>query len=311
MKQMALLPHWEKDVQTKFQNMKRLIKNTSIALLLFVINISFAQNKSQNLIELDSLAKLYKGEVLKINNFNLNTKDLYGIDKTVELYNVFIDSEALLLISVLPDLKSKENWTLVDINNIKNKVLTRSQVKDFINDIKDNNTSDKKTIAFSLLINKDGKYYTSKNTLIEFFHLNNFPSPFIPSYGTININQPLVTMKAMETVYRKVKPDRGFPPSIKNTDVSFPFMIYARNYLSKVYDIKGNKAYQFWTFDNWRNSDFMAYYRGIDRFVYIPEKGIVGGSYDFYFSFNSSSDLFKKIESNIINEKVMIAEELK
>ncbi len=133
---MALLPHWEKDVQTKFQNMKRFIKNTSIALLLFVINISFAQNKSQNVIELDSLTNLYKGEILKINKFNLNTRDLYGIDKSIEMYNVFIDSEALLLISVLPDLNSKENWTLVDINSIKDKVLTRSQTKSFINNIK-------------------------------------------------------------------------------------------------------------------------------------------------------------------------------
>ncbi|AQX50443.1 hypothetical protein [Elizabethkingia anophelis] len=311
MKQMALLPHWEKDVQTKFQNMKRFIKNTSIALLLFVINISFAQNKSQNVIELDSLTNLYKGEILKINKFNLNTRDLYGIDKSIEMYNVFIDSEALLLISVLPDLNSKENWTLVDINSIKDKVLTRSQTKSFINNIKNNNTSDKKTMAFSLLINKDGKYYTSKNTLVEFFYINNLPSPFIPSYGTINISQPLVTMKEMEAAYRNIKPDRGFPPSIKSTDISFPFTIYARNYLSKVYEIKGGKAYQFWTFDNWRAADFMAYYRGIDRFIYIPDKGIVGGSFDFYFSFNSPSNLLKQIESNIINEKVMIAEELK
>ncbi|PSD43822.1 hypothetical protein C7E23_11930 [Elizabethkingia anophelis] len=116
--------------------MKRFIKNTSIALLLFVINISFAQNKSQNVIELDSLTNLYKGEILKINKFNLNTRDLYGIDKSIEMYNVFIDSEALLLISVLPDLNSKENWTLVDINSIKDKVLTRSQTKSFINNIK-------------------------------------------------------------------------------------------------------------------------------------------------------------------------------
>ncbi|QDZ63344.1 hypothetical protein I6H88_13145 [Elizabethkingia bruuniana] len=254
---------------------------------------------------------LYKGEILKVNAFNLNTKDLYGIDKNVELYNVFIDSESLFLISVLPDLKSKENWTAVGVNNIKDKILTRSQTKNFINKIKNNNTSDKKTMSYSLLINKDGKYYTSKNTLVEFFYINNFPSPFIPSYGTININQPLVTMKDMETIYRKIKPDKGFPPSIKSTDVSFPFMIYARNYMSKIYEIKRDKAYQFWTFDNWRTADFMAYYRGIDRFVYIPEKGIIGGSFDFYFSFNASNDLFKKIENNIINEKVMIAEELK
>ncbi len=36
-------------------------------------------------------------------------------------------------------------------------------------------------------------------------------------------------------------------------------------------------------FDNWRAADFMAYYRGIDRFIYIPDKGIVGGSFDFLF----------------------------
>ncbi|HIC8644689.1 MULTISPECIES: hypothetical protein [Elizabethkingia] len=291
--------------------MKRFIHNTSIILLLFITQFLYAQKKDQNIIALDSLVNLYKGEILKINAFNLNTKDLYGIDKNVELYNVFIDSEALFLISVLPDLKNNENWTFVNVNNIKDKILTRSQTKDFINKIKSNNTSDKKTMALSLLVNKNGKYYTSKNTLVEFFYISNFPSPFISSYGTINIDQPLVTIKQMETKYRMIKPDRGFPPSIKRTDISFPFMIYARNYLSKTYEIKGNKAYQFWTFDNWRTSDFMAFYRGIDRFIYMPNKGIVGGSFDFYFSFNSSSDLLKIIENNIINEKVMIAEELK
>ena len=77
-------------------------------------------------------------------------------------------------------------------------------------------------------------------------------------------------MKEMEAIYRNIKPDRGFPPSLKSTDVSFPFMIYARNYLSKVYEIKGSKAYQFWTFDNWRSADFMAYYRELTD-LYISQ----------------------------------------
>ncbi|QQQ30075.1 hypothetical protein [Chryseobacterium indoltheticum] len=100
----------------------------------------------------------------------------------------------------------------------------------------------------------------------------------------------------------------------RRLDNSYSF----RNYLSKEFFIKKNKAYQFWTFDGWWAIDGYNEHRGIDRFLYIPDKGIVGGSYDFYFRLKpkiSSNDYFTVSDyalwDNIINEKIMIAKELK
>jgi len=89
----------------------------------------------------------------------------------------------------------------------------------------------------------------------------------------------------MQKNFKHQFPDKDFIMDVtsnnrlKQIDEPYSF----RNYLSKEYTITGKKAYQFWAFDE---------YRGIDRFLYIPDKGIVGGSYDFYFGLKS------KISSN-------------
>jgi hypothetical protein len=58
----------------------------------------------------------------------------------------------------------------------------------------------------------------------------------------------------------------------------------------------------------------------VDRFLYIPNFGIVGGSYDFYFELKPRT-IFKTnfalpvgdelLWNNMINERLMIASELK
>lgn len=113
--------------------------------------------------------------------------------------------------------------------------------------------------------------------------------------------------------YLKAVSQRAFPLILRESQIQNLNVIYSvHNYLSKEYLIKGNKAYQFWTLDGWWYYDGLNEYRGIDRFVYIPEKGIVGGSYDFYFGYEKGYSISNAILwDNIINEKVMIAEELK
>ncbi len=54
-----------------------------------------------------------------------------------------------------------------------------------------------------------------------------------------------------------------------------------RLYLSKSYTLGKDSAYQFWTFCDWNRKDGRNLQRGIDRFVFIPGKGIVGSSFDF------------------------------
>ena len=78
---------------------------------------------------------------------------------------------------------------------------------------------------------------------------------------------------------------------------------------------------------DWSSRNSYCYHRGVDRFNYIPDIGIVAGSYDFYFlaQLNTGWDFLtetrglrtrhrkttEELWQNIIEEKVMIAEELK
>ena len=263
-------------------------------------------------IVLDSLKNINR-EYSKINIYTLNAKELYGVNKKIEVYNI-LSNDDLLLISALPDLVTNNDWIKVDIQKIKNKILTKQDIHKFLLSRYHNNTSDKKTLEYGLVKKMNNEYYVPKSTLIEYFYIKSYKFPLIPSYGTIDISSSKVTIKEMEKSYLEQMPEQGFPLNPKYMDISFAYPVYARNYLSRTLDIKGEKSYQFWTLDNCRVADGPCVNQGIDRFIYIPKKGIVGGSYDFYFTnIPRSSQLITsaRLWDNIINERIMIAEELK
>lgn len=265
----------------------------------------------------------------KINEYTLDTKDLYNIQKDINVFNIFISKENILLLSVLPDLDENilprmdergNNWMIINYDKIKDKVFSKEKMLSMLSDWKMNNTSEKKTFQYKLIKKENGSYYVSKKCLTEFFSIANLESPLVSTYGTINISEKKVTIQQMEKSFKKQIPSQKFimdprdADLSKNIDIPYSF----RNYLSKELVIKGKKAYQFWTFDGWWMQDGYDEHRGIDRFLYIPDKGIVGGSYDFYFKLkpkNSSNEYYTATNgllwNNIINEKIMIAKELK
>ncbi|MEN5132671.1 hypothetical protein [Elizabethkingia anophelis] len=298
--------------------------------IFFLLIFSSINIFSQKYLLLDNIKTKFKVE-----EYTLYTEELYNINEKVEVYNIFIDSKNILLLSVLPKLEQQLskaeytdynklaktidkstineniNWKKIDYNLIKNNILSIGDINSLSSEWEIQNAPDRKTFKYQLVKKIENDYYISENCLTEFFTIANIQAPLISSYGTINIVEPKVSIKQMEEVFRKQFSNVPFPldirerPGIRYLDVSFSI----RNYFSKEYLIKGNKAYQFWTLDGWWNHDSLNEYRGIDRFVYIPGKGIVGGSYDFYFrQFNILNTL---LWQNILNEKVMIAEELK
>lgn len=287
-----------------------------LIIIIFIFYNFFAS--AQFIIDLDNLKSDYQ-----INKYTFNTMELYGFNKTIEAYNIFITPKTLLLISVLPNLQEDNNWRKIDYNSIKEKIVTKSMLESKMQDWLENNIPDKKTFAYNLIKRVNNEYYMSDLAFAELFVINNYSLPIISSYGTINIKDSEVSIKEMEKAFRLQIPKQEFPLDvlhgeqwIKNLDDSYALRIY----LSKKFTIDGDKAYQFWTFDGWWIVDGYNSQRGIDRFVYIPGKGIVGGSYDFYFAHkpklmhNTNVSLpvpAEKLWDNIINEKVMIAKELK
>lgn len=299
-------------------------------ILIILTIISICYSYGQKYIMLDSLSTKFK-----VKEYTLNTKALYGINKNIIVYNIFVDNKRILLLSILPELEENKTykegitdyeklanvigkgslekkelyWKKINFDDIKNNIITISDINYITSEWEIANTPDKKTFSYSLVKRVGNDYYVSKNCLTEFFTIADVKSPLIAPYGTINISEPKTTIREIKEIFKNRFPNFPFPLDVNNIgmrylDVSFSL----HNYFSKEYIIKGNKAYQFWTLDGWWYTDGLNEQRGIDRFVYIPGKGIVGGSYDFYFrKFIVNSLLW----DNIINEKIMIAEELK
>ena len=292
----------------------------ALIVILLIPNFIF----SQEYFFLDSLKTEFT-----INEYTLETKDLYDIHKNIEVFNVFIGKNDLLLLSVLPDLDEKilpgfdekgSNWIAIDSINLKNKIISNNKIRNLIFNWKTENKPENKTLNYKFLKKINGQYYVAKVCLTEFFSISKLKPPLITSFGTINTDQEKVTIKEMQKSFKEQLPNEDFIMDVRNNNhlrnIDNPFVF--RNYLSKEFNVNGFKAYQFWTFDGWWEHDGYNEYRGIDRFVYVPEKGIVGGSYDFYFRLkpkNSSNNYFtvsnEKLWNNIINEKVIIAKELK
>jgi|GEM_PF-2176088 len=63
----------------------------------------------------------------KVNQFTLETEDIYTTKKDINIYNVFISENSILLLSILPDLDEKilpktnergSNWEIINYDNI-------------------------------------------------------------------------------------------------------------------------------------------------------------------------------------------------
>ncbi|NGF57119.1 hypothetical protein G5B00_11400 [Parapedobacter sp. SGR-10] len=219
----------------------------------------------------------------------------------------------------MPNLEGNADWAIVNLDSIAKDTLSYKN----LNELKESSlaqrfdkTYSEKTKYFNeinLVVERGGKYYAAKNCLLQFFAIRNRPDPFPNFYGTINTEQSPCSIKDMRALYKeKYKSISDFPlDSYETMYGSFDRIRDRREYLSKIFDYKGQKAYQFWTYTNWyQQGVFYEVDRGIDRFVYIPEKGIVGGSFDFYFYFHRKDIQLSMVRfsENIYAEKVMLAE---
>jgi len=271
-------------------------------------------------ILLDTLDSLYT-----VTHYTLNTMELYGVDETVELFNVH--AEGLVLFSVLPDFYSESNWTETDNASIQHRLIDGRAFQRMVAErLVSGNGSDKKSLNFVLVRSMAGKLLKSNVCLTEFFTEENYPNIFNVPFGTINIGQDTLSIRRMQGIYTTHLSDSGkwvFPLDLNHAHTILPNRkVLEREYLSRVFVTGGKTAYKFWTFTDWSGQDGYQVRRGIDRFIYIPEQGIVGGSFDFYFCYQpnwKSVDSARKrhtktreeLWQNVLAEKVMLPEELK
>ena len=226
------------------------------------------------------------------------------------------DGQEILLFSVLPSSGHlQENWEKVNLDSIRDKVLSVYDIKAFIDKKSDPEYKWQNSLNWAIVKKEFGEFYISKNCLTELFTISNHKPSAVDPNRTINTQAATTTMREI----RQKEPD-AFESMDPRGDYKF---LQANSnlrgfYFSRKIKIASMDAYQFWTFADWNAVDSWNINRGIDRFVYIPGKGIVGGSYDFWFKFRPAmvedNDVFvsgERLWNNMLEEKVMLAEKLK
>ena len=240
--------------------------------------------QEQKYIFLDSITSNYT-----VKKYTLSTLP-YKVDYEIEIYNVFsknygkgLDSDFIVLFSVLPDLETKSNWEEIDLKKVQNNLFsTKKLFEELENKVLGYDIISEKEIKpipnnLKLVKKVKNTYYVSKECMAESFYCIDSPEQMIIATGNyiINTHQPIVPITLLKEVYQK-KVNTKFPLDWNE----YPPIEIPKHqehiYLANIEEKEGNTIYYFYQFAN-------VFNRGIFQFAYIKNKGIVAGTYDDYF----------------------------
>ena len=258
------------------------MKQLILYLLFFCSCAIMAQE--QKYILLDSITSNYT-----VKKYTLSTLS-YKVDYEIEIYNVFsknygkdLDSDFIVLFSVLPDLESKNSWQEIDLKKVQNNLFSTKKLFEGL---------ENKVLGYEIISEKEIKpipntlklvkkvkntYYVSKECMAESFYCIDSPEQMIIATGNyiINTHQPIVPITLLKEVYQK-KVNTKFPLDWNE----YPPIEIPKHqehiYLANIEEKEGNTIYYFYQFAN-------VFNRGIYQFAYIKNKGIVAGTYEDYF----------------------------
>ncbi len=279
-------------------------------------------------------------KAVHLQQYTLPTKALYGIEKEVKIFNFIYPYNTgyqskdvlaekkdynLILFSILPDLQDRGDWQEVVLDSIQKNIVSLGFLKQLF-ELNTMSIFDKKYGEKNMYFNeykivqkKGSKYFAANNCLLQFYAVRNRPLVFSAVFGTISTQWTPLPVLTFEKIFRETFPKSEFPlyrigDSPYSYHSGFDRLRDRREYLSKSWRLpNGQTLYQFWTYTDWHvHLHEYEFNRGIDRFVYLPGKGIVGGSFDFYFYFHRKKlpITYTDFLNNIKEEKVMMAEEL-
>ncbi|MGJ1389930.1 hypothetical protein ACR78F_06110 [Sphingobacterium spiritivorum] len=308
----------------KMQHKTEVVKNVLINIFISLFSITALAQQTNFLIDLDSIAEEYS-----VSHFSLSTRDIYGTNDSVYLFNVipkYIEDSKenpefarnrtnyVFLFTVFPTLNSSEQWVSFDKFPNHFNLLSFDKLLTIGGRFLYYENRLKTPENYGIILKKGDKYFKSAIGTLQIFYITNFPNEFNIPKSVIDINQALITVKDMQNVYKNFYNDTDLPIGPRSNPKHLINNNIERFYLSKKSHIKGRDAYQFWTFQPWNEiSDNINWEQGIDRFIYIPDKGIVGGSFDFYFYYHRQKLGMTTLDfkNNIREEKVMLAEQYK
>ncbi|MGJ1317553.1 hypothetical protein ACR776_03210 [Sphingobacterium spiritivorum] len=275
-------------------------------------------------IDLDSVVEEYT-----VNSFSISTRDIYGTNDSVYLFNIipkFIENprenpefaknrtKYLFLFSVLPTFNSDKKWVFYDKFPHHLNVLSFDKLLSIAGRFIYYDNRLKSPESYDVILKKGNKFFKSTTGTLQIFYVTDLPDKFNIPKNVIDFNQPIITINDMQKIYETYYKETDLPIGPNANPKHLYNNGIERFYLSKKFRIKEKDAYQFWTFQLWNEiSHGESWEQGIDRFIYIPDIGIVGGSFDFYFYYHRQKFGMTTLDfkNNIKQEKVMLAEELK
>ena len=105
--------------------------------IFFILVIIHYNCYSQKYFLLDDLKKF------KVKEYTFDTRELYGFNKKINAYNVFITKDNILLLSVLPELDNlsifdnkniEQNWTEINLESVKELIFTKAELISMVAD---------------------------------------------------------------------------------------------------------------------------------------------------------------------------------
>jgi len=232
-----------------------------------------------------------------INEVDVASNNDFGCDKKIysaQLYNVFLSPGALVLFTVLPTNEDGNvKWKKIDINTVRSSVFNITALdslysinfKKFVQS-GFRNVKLVKLNGFKVIIKRpDGYYVNESDCLTEFFYLGRFNANngFV-NQNPINVIDTTVSplsIAEFEMQYKRRMDKYSYNhsdfTSISQFGLKTPILFY-----SHPTTINNLNCYFFWELSTW-TLDIANIDRGIDRFIFNPEIGIIGGDYTFYF----------------------------
>ena len=212
-----------------------------------------------------------------------------------------------MLFSVLPDLNSKTNWELIDLDKRKGNLFhTKNIFRRIIYKIFGVFSDKSLHINRVKLVKKiNNKYYVSKICRVDDFYCMDFPRDMQVATKDfiLNTNQSIKPISILKEDYKKVIPYHPFPLG-KDEGFLIPDVLEG-TYLSNIEEKWGDMMYYFYQFcdDNF-----------IYKIVYIKDKGIVAGAYVYFFYSKGKRDILGGDWEKVIHDgrkPLLWAEELK
>lgn len=308
-----------------------------LCIFLFVMSSSFGQTRKYVLLgkQADITNRGFEDYPYCLTTLLLETDFLYKRPHYVELYNFLFPKhihkhESLVLFSILPDFKDGTLWKEIKDTTILADAIPPIDLQylftPYLGYVEGMKHMQRKFMNEYVLVKKEqGKYYFAPYCLMELFEYRAINPIFNSSYGALNPREEIVTItdfiKASEV--KDFDAVKSFYPGMNEVIYSEGWRSW-KEYLSKNLIVNGEKAYQYWTFAPDNQTHGYSYATGINRFVYLPGKGIIAGSYDFFFrtAFPGSfmQDDYAGVsnglsaaewEQNILEEKLIWAKDFK